>query len=49
MKVVIQHLHDGGEPATFIEWQGCATVNAAATKLGLVPLNLIVRAKTMAA
>ena len=46
MKAVLPHLQDGGVLATFIDWRGYATANAAATKLGLTPLNLIVWAKT---
>jgi DNA modification methylase len=34
--------------ATFIDWRGYATANAAATTLGLTPLNLIVWRKTNA-
>jgi DNA modification methylase len=46
MKAVLPHLHDGGVLGTFIDWRGYTTASAAATKLGLVPLNLIVWAKT---
>ena len=42
------HLCDGGILGTFIDWRGQPTVHAAATKLGLDPLNLIVWAKTNA-
>ena len=48
MKAVPPHLQDGGVLATFIDWRGYATANAAATKLGLTPLNLIVWRKTNA-
>jgi DNA modification methylase len=48
MKAVLPHLHDGGVLATFIDWRGYPTANAAAIKLGLAPLNLIVWAKTNA-
>ena len=41
-------LCDGGVFGTFIDWRGQPTVHAAATKLGLAPLNLIVWAKTNA-
>jgi len=41
-------LCDGGAFGTFIDWRGQPTVHAAATKLGLAPLNLIVWAKTNA-
>jgi ParB-like nuclease domain len=46
MKAVLPHLHEGGILATFIDWRGYETANAAATKLDLIPLNLIVWAKT---
>jgi DNA modification methylase len=42
------HLCDGGVFGTFIDWRGLPTVHSAATKLGLMPLNLIVWAKTNA-
>jgi DNA modification methylase len=45
---VLPCLCDGGVFGTFIDWRGCPTVNAAAVKLGLSPLNLIVWAKTNA-
>jgi DNA modification methylase len=48
MKAVLPHLHDGGVLATFIDWRGYPTAIAAAVKLGLAPLNLIVWAKTNA-
>ena len=41
-------LVEGGVYATFIDWRGLPTVNSAALQLGLVPLNLIVWAKTNA-
>jgi ParB-like nuclease domain/DNA methylase len=41
-------LCDGGILATFIDWRGYPTVSAAANKLSLKPLNLIVWAKTNA-
>jgi DNA modification methylase len=41
-------LCDGGVFGTFIDWRSQPTVHAAATKLGLKPLNLIVWAKTNA-
>jgi DNA modification methylase len=41
-------LCDGGVFGTFIDWRGQPAVHAAATKLGLEPLNLIVWAKTNA-
>ena len=48
MAAATQSLCDGGILATFIDWRGYPTVSAAAIKLGLKPLNLIVWAKTNA-
>ena len=48
MAAVLPYLCDGGVFGTFIDWRGSPTVHSAATKLGLVPLNLIVWAKTNA-
>jgi len=48
MAAAMQSLCDGGILATFIDWRGYPTVSAAAIKLGLKPLNLIVWAKTNA-
>jgi DNA modification methylase len=48
MAAVLPHLCDGGVLGTFIDWRGSPTVHSAALKLGLVPLNLIVWAKTNA-
>ena len=45
---VLPYLCDGGVLGTFIDWRGLPTVHSAASKLGLVPLNLIVWAKTNA-
>jgi DNA modification methylase len=45
---VMPYLCDGGILGTFIDWRGLPTVHSAASKLGLVPLNLIVWAKTNA-
>jgi hypothetical protein len=45
MVAVLPHLCDGGILGTFIDWRGSPTVHSAATKLGLVPLNLIVWAQ----
>jgi DNA modification methylase len=42
------HLHDGALFGTFIDWRGYPTVHAAATALGLSPVNLIVWVKTNA-
>ncbi len=46
MRAVLPHLCEGGLLGTFIDWRGYPTANAAAVKLGLTPLNLIVWAKT---
>jgi DNA modification methylase len=48
MEAVLPHLCDGGVFGTYIDWGGWPTVFAAAAKLGLTPLNLIVWAKTNA-
>ena len=48
MAAVLPHLCDGGILGTFIDWRGSPTVHSAAAKLALVPLNLIVWAKTSA-
>src|SRR5215213_4900286 len=48
MQASLTFLTDGGLFATFIDWRGYATVYAAAVKLGLTPLNLIVWMKTNA-
>ena len=48
MAAVLPYLCDGGVCGTFIDWRGSPIVHSAATKLGLVPLNLIVWAKTNA-
>jgi DNA modification methylase len=45
---VLPYLCDGGILGTFIDWRSLPTVHSAAAKLGLVPLNLIVWAKTNA-
>ena len=45
---VLPYLGDGGLFGTFIDWRGCQTVSAAAAKLGVKPINLIVWAKTNA-
>src|SRR5580693_3102787 len=45
---VLPYLCDGGVCGSFIDWRGFPTVHSAATKLGLVPLNLIVWAKSNA-
>jgi DNA modification methylase len=48
MAVVLPYLCGGGVCGSFIDWRGLPTVHAAATNLGLVPLNLVVWAKTNA-
>jgi len=48
MEAVLPCLCDGGVFGTFIDWRGLPTVHLAAAKLDLVPLNLIVWAKTNA-
>jgi DNA modification methylase len=48
IEAVLPCLCDGGVLGTFIDWRGYPTVFAAASKLGLNPLNLIVWAKTNA-
>ena len=45
---VLPYLRDGGVLGTFIDWRGLPTVHSAVESLGLVPLNLIVWAKTNA-
>jgi DNA modification methylase len=48
MAVVLPYLCDGGVCGTFIDWRGLPTVHSVAANLDLVPLNLIVWAKTNA-
>jgi len=48
IEAAVSHLCDGGVFGSFIDWRGAPTVSAAAAKLGLTPLNLIVWAKTNA-
>jgi DNA modification methylase len=48
MKLVLQCLCEGGVFGSFIDWRGHPTVFAAASELGLTPLNLIVWTKTNA-
>jgi DNA modification methylase len=45
---VLPYLCEGGILGTFIDWRGLPTVHSAAGSLGLVPLNLVVWAKTNA-
>jgi DNA modification methylase len=44
----LPHLHDGGLFGTFIDWRGYPAVITAALQLDLIPINLIVWAKTNA-
>jgi hypothetical protein len=46
MEAALAHLCSGGERGTFIDCCGNPTVHAAAVKLGLTPINLVVWAKT---
>jgi len=48
MANVLPYLCDGGVLGTFIDWRGLPTVHSAAAQLGLIPLNLVVWAKTNA-
>ncbi len=48
MEAALPCLCDGGLFGTFMDWRGLPTVHLAEAKLGLVPLNLIVWAKTNA-
>ncbi|MGH6847860.1 MAG: DNA modification methylase [Methylocella sp.] len=48
IKGALACLADGGLFGTFIDWRALPTVHAAATQLGLVPINLVVWAKTNA-
>ena len=48
MEVALPYLCDGGVFGTFIDWRGYSIVCAAASKLSLDPINLIVWAKTNA-
>lgn len=48
MTSALKFLVDGGLCGTFIDWRGLPTVHLAATGLDLVPINLIVWAKTNA-
>ena len=48
MAAVLPHLCDGAMLGTFIDWRGLPIVHSAASKFGLVPLNLIVWTKTNA-
>jgi hypothetical protein len=43
-----RHLVEGGVMGTFIDWRGYPAVHAAATAVGLTPLNLVVWSKTNA-
>jgi DNA modification methylase len=48
IEAAVAHLCDGGVFGTYIDWRGAPTVYAAAAKLGLTPLNLVVWAKSNA-
>jgi len=48
MDAVLPYLVDGGILGTFIDWRGLPIAHAAATALGLTPLNLVVWTKTNA-
>ncbi len=48
MKAALPCLCGGGVFGTFIDWRGYPIVFAAASELGLIPLNLIVWTKTNA-
>jgi DNA modification methylase len=48
MAAALPCLCDGGIFGTFIDWRGLLTVHLAAVKVGLVPPNLVVWAKTNA-
>ena len=48
MGAALAFLCDGGVFGTFIDWRGYSIVSAAASKLGLLPLNLVVWTKTNA-
>jgi DNA modification methylase len=48
MGAVLPCLCDGAVFGTYIDWRGLPTVSAAAGKLGLKPLNLVVWSKTNA-
>ena len=48
MDAVLPHLVDGGILGTFIDWRGWPIAQAAATDLGLTPLDLVVWSKTNA-
>jgi DNA modification methylase len=48
MEAALPFLTDGGVFGTFIDWRGLSIVHAAAIKLGLIQINLVVWAKTNA-
>jgi DNA modification methylase len=48
MEAVLPYLLDGGILGTFIDWRGLPIAHAAATALGMTPINLVVWAKTNA-
>jgi DNA modification methylase len=49
MKAILPHLADGGLLGTFLDWRDLPLANAAATDLGLIPVDLIVWATANAA
>jgi hypothetical protein len=49
MKAILPHLVDGGLLGTFLDWRDLPLANAAATDLGLIPVDLIVWATANAA
>jgi DNA modification methylase len=48
MAAALPYLHDGALLSTFIDWRGNPIVHAAAAKLHLTPINLVVWVKTNA-
>jgi DNA modification methylase len=46
MDAILPYLQDGGILGTFIGWRGLPVAHGAATTLGLMPLDLVVWAKT---
>jgi DNA modification methylase len=48
MAAALPYLHDGALLGTFIDWRGNPIVHAAAAKLNLTPINLVVWVKTNA-
>jgi DNA modification methylase len=48
MKAVFPHLVNGGLLGSFIDWRGLPMAHAAATAVGLIPIDLVVWTKTSA-